>query len=237
MSLGTSPSSITFGWQGVKDGLKLAPILSTPAAVFGLAYGVYARQSGLNLAEALAMSLSVFAGASQFAVTGLYTQSAPLLVMLVAAFAINVRFFLQGAALQPYIRHLPMSRILPSLFLLADGNWAYTLKACKEGRCDVAMLPAAGLTIAIPWMIFTYLGHAVGAGIADPRMFGLDFILYAMFAAMLPRSWSGRLDLVGWGVAALGAVAMMRAGYPEWGIAVGALSGSLAGGVARVRQH
>lgn len=233
----TTPSQITFSWAGAEEGARIGLMLAIPAAVFGLAYGVFARQSGLTLSEAMLMSVTVFAGASQFAVTGLYAQAAPFAAIIIAAFAINARFFLQGASLQPYMGHLPKRQVYPSLFLLADANWAYTLRACKTGRADVAMLPTAGAIMGGLWIAATGVGHVMGAAIADPRVYGLDFILVAFFTAMLPATWTGRTDIAGWLVAGAAALGMTKLGHPEWGVAAGALAGSLTGGLIRVRQH
>src|SRR4026209_690020 len=48
--------------------------MSLSAGAFGLVYGVAARRAGFSVGEALAMSIIVLAGASQFAAVGLVAQ-------------------------------------------------------------------------------------------------------------------------------------------------------------------
>jgi len=77
MAPGTSPALL--GHRAARRQLlpEVAGI-AVPIAVFGVVYGLAARNAGLSAVDAMAMSLLPFAGASQFAAIGyLGCPSAP----------------------------------------------------------------------------------------------------------------------------------------------------------------
>ncbi|MBN1965719.1 MAG: AzlC family ABC transporter permease, partial [Anaerolineae bacterium] len=76
----------------------LLPILlgTTP---FGMIYGIAAIEAGLSPAEALGMSLIVFAGSSQFVAAGLFGAGAPGPVIVATTFIVNLRHMLYSASL------------------------------------------------------------------------------------------------------------------------------------------
>jgi predicted branched-subunit amino acid permease len=63
-----------------------AGVLGAAVGVFGVSFGVLATTAGLTVAQACAMSLLVFTGASQFATVGLVpdARAAGLAVAIVA---------------------------------------------------------------------------------------------------------------------------------------------------------
>ena len=88
--------------------------ISLSAGAFGLVYGLACRGAGFSLVEALAMSVFVLAGSSQFAAVGLVTRlwsTGTGLTIL----AVGVGIYLVGAVVVftgfiPAIRALPMPR-------------------------------------------------------------------------------------------------------------------------------
>ena len=54
----------------------------------------------------------------------------------------------------------------------------------------------------------TWIGHATGSAIADPRRFGMDFMIVALAAAMATAFWRGRASLAPAGVALAVALAV-----------------------------
>jgi predicted branched-subunit amino acid permease len=77
-----------------------APVLGM--AAWGLVTGVAMVKSGLTVAQALAMTLFVFAGSAQLASLPLIAAGAPLWVLLLTAFCVNLRFVIFSAQWQPY---------------------------------------------------------------------------------------------------------------------------------------
>ena len=74
---------------------------------WGLVTGVAMVKSGLGLGLSLAITLLVYAGSAQLAALPLIIAGAPLTLVLVAAFCVNLRFVVFSAQLRPYLEALP----------------------------------------------------------------------------------------------------------------------------------
>ncbi|MDX5378014.1 MAG: AzlC family ABC transporter permease [Halomonas sp.] len=214
---------------GVLTGVRRMAPLSLFVVVFGLAFGVAALSRGLSGIEAMMMSALVFAGASQFAALELWGPEIPLLPLIATTFAINARHLLMGAAIQPWLAHLPPKQRYASLVVMSDSNWAMAVADRQRGETNVGMLVGGGIALWLTWLAGTLLGVLFGSGIAEPERFGLDVIMGCFLLAMLV---GGRRDLsmlVPWGAAALAALAAMAWLPPHSHVIVGALAGGLAG--------
>ncbi|MEQ4541284.1 branched-chain amino acid ABC transporter permease [Halomonas desiderata] len=214
---------------GVLVGIRRMAPLSLFVVIFGLAFGVAALSRGLSGLEAMLMSALVFAGASQFAALELWGPEIPLLPLIATTFAINARHLLMGAAIQPWLAHLPPVQRYTSLVVMSDSNWAMAVADRQRGESNVGMLVGGGIALWLTWLAGTLLGVIFGSGIAEPERFGLDVIMGCFLFAML---LGGRRDLsmlVPWGAAALAALAAMAWLPPHSHVIVGALAGGLAG--------
>ena len=221
--------SARLDWPGTLKGLKRMATLSLFVIAFGLAFGVAAIQRGLSGLETLLMSGTVFAGASQFAALELWGPQIPLVALIASSFAINARHLLMGAALYPWLRHLPPRQRYASLALMSDSNWAMAAADYRRGETNVGMLVGGGIALWLAWILGTLLGVVFGSGISEPERFGLDVIMGCFLLSMLV---GGKLDLgvlVPWVAAALAALAAL-AWLPENShVIVGALAGGIAG--------
>ena len=66
--------------KGLVDSLPFLLV----ASPFGLLFGVLSAEAGLNVLEALAFSLAVFAGAAQFTALQLLQENTPLLIVVLS---------------------------------------------------------------------------------------------------------------------------------------------------------
>src|SRR4029078_12765587 len=73
------------------------------AGGFGLVYGLSARTAGFSPLEASAMSVLVFAGASQFVAVGYVLGGFSWLAIVLLTAFLNARHLLYAAALAPYL--------------------------------------------------------------------------------------------------------------------------------------
>lgn len=105
--------------QGVRDTAAVAPGL----AAWGMMTGVAMIKSGMSLAEALFMTLLVYAGSSQLAAIPLIAAGAPVLVIWATAFCVNLRFVVFSAHLRSYLMHLPRRVRLLQGYLTADLSY------------------------------------------------------------------------------------------------------------------
>ena len=198
---------------------------------FGLVYGLTARNAGFSPAEAMAMSLFVFAGASQFAAVGLVSGGLawPAIALLTAL--LNARHLLYSAALSPWLRGRPFLTRAVMAFVLTDE--AFALSIAHFHRTGVAdergYWMGAILSTFVPWNVMTLAGVLLGGQIADPTRFGLDAVFPAAMAGLAVGLVAGRRELVAALAGVLVGVALAVAVSPPVGIVAGGLVGPLAG--------
>ena len=169
--------------------------------VFGMTFGVLARAAGLSAFEAIAMSVLVFAGASQFAVVGALAAGSGAWVALVAGALLNLRLFALALAVAPGLSRRASVRTLQS-YLVTDETAA--VAARRDGSIDVDRFVRAGLWIGAAWIVGTAVGAFGGNLIRDPLQWGLDAAFPGGFIALLaPRL---REDSTARKIAVLGAL-------------------------------
>ncbi|WP_129113793.1 AzlC family ABC transporter permease [Halegenticoccus tardaugens] len=218
---------VTFGWQGVRVGFLTTIPIAFGVAGYGIAFGVLADQVGLSVAEAALMSATVVAGASQIVAVELWTDPIPVATILLTTAAINLRYSLMGAALLPWFRQLSAKQAYGSLFLMADENWALTMRDLKSGSGRGAFLLGSGIAVWSFWVGSTVLGSLAGGVVGDPDVYGIDFILAAVFTALAVELWEGTKTLVPWTVA-LGTALLAAEMLPgQWYILVGGIAAAL----------
>jgi 4-azaleucine resistance transporter AzlC len=209
--------------------------IAVSAGGFGFVYGLAARSAGFSPLEAGAMSVLVFAGASQFAAVGYVLGGFSWLGVIVLTAFVNARHVLYAAALAPYLADKPRPLRAVMAHLLTDEAFALTIAHFRRiGRADVPgyWLAAIGSTF-IPWNLATLLGVTVGGQIPDPSRFGLDVIFPAAMGGLAVGLIVGRRELVAAVTGAVVGVAVSLAWDPAAGIVAGGLIGPLAGMVVR----
>lgn len=229
----TETNGVSFTRRGVRVGFYTTLPIAFGVAGYGIAFGVLATQAGLSVAEAALMSATVVAGASQIVAVELWAEPIPVATILLTTAAINLRYSLMGAALQPWFRQLSATQAYGSLFLMADENWALTMRDLKSGSGRGAFLLGSGIAVWTFWVGSTVLGTVAGGVIGDPATYGIDFILAAVFVALAVELWEGGSTLVPWAVA-LGTALLTAALLPgRWYI----LLGGIAAAVVEVVRH
>lgn len=166
------------------------------ALLVGTTFGVVARQSGLEPLEIVAMSLFVFAGASQFAMVQLFAESAPIPVVIVSVLFINLRHLLMATSLSPQLGRLPMARRLFAAFFLTDESFAMATGHFRRGGRSLAYYFTFAIALYVLWNLATVIGIVVGGAIGDPRRFGVDFAITATFIGIVVLAIRHRTDVV-----------------------------------------
>src|SRR5256885_80150 len=124
------------------------PVLLS-VVVVGIPFGIVARQAGLSPAEILAMSLFVFAGASQFAMVQLFRDGVTWPLVVATVFLINLRHLLMAAALRPYFAHVPVARRLAAAYVLTDEAFAMAVGWVPPGRTEGAYYATVAVALDI----------------------------------------------------------------------------------------
>jgi len=187
------------------------PVMGT-VLVVGTTFGVVARQSGLEPVEIVAMSLLVFAGASQFAMVQLFSQAAPAPIVIASVLFINLRHLLMATSLKPAFQRLPLARRLFAAFFLTDESFAMATGHFRRGGRSVAYYFTFAIALFVLWNLATVIGIVVGGAIGDPRRFGVDFAITATFIGIVVLALRHQEDIVIALVSALVAGALALAG-------------------------
>ena len=214
---------------GVRD---VSPLL-LGIAPFALVAGIAAVDAGLGLAEAVGMSVIVFAGASQLAALELLGENAPLAVVVGTAVVINLRMLMYSASIAPHFAEYGRRLRAGLAYLLTDQAYALSVAEFDEDpdRNRWRYYLGAAASLWVVWQIGTVAGVVLGAGVPDA--WGLTFAVPLVFLALLVPAMKDRPTTVA-GVAG-GAVAVVAAGLPlNLGLLVGALCGVAAGLVTEV---
>jgi len=123
-------------WAGVRD---VSPLL-LGIVPFGLVAGIAAVNAGLGLAEAVGMSVIVFAGASQLAAIELIGSNAPLAVVVGTAVVINVRMVMYSASIAPHFADYGRRLRAGLAYVLTDQAYALSVaefeRNPERSRCD-----------------------------------------------------------------------------------------------------
>lgn len=208
--------------------VRLLPI-SLFVVAFGAAFGLAAIQKGLEPLQALLMSATVFAGASQFAAVDMWGAQVSVLPLIAVVFAINSRHLLMGASLYPMLKELPPRQRYGVLLLLTDANWAVSAQEYQSGRRNLEVILGGGLALWLAWMIGTLMGVYFGRLLQDPQSLGLDMVLGCFLLAMALGGKKSPRILVAWAVAAAASLAAYWYLPPHTHVVVGALAGGVVG--------
>lgn len=215
--------------EGVIATLPLMPGLFA----FGMAFGTVAARKGFTLLEAEVMSGVVFAGVAQIIVVESWPQqltAATIFAAAAATFVVCSRFLLIGASMRPLLGKLPAVQVYPFLHLVVEPPWLLSLRYQRNGGDDPGFLFGSAATCWVVWVVSVAPGFWLGSA-ADPHRFGLDMVIPAFFTAMLVSLWQGPRKSIGWVVGGGVAIAADMAFGGFWYVLLGALAGSIAGGL------
>jgi 4-azaleucine resistance transporter AzlC len=207
------------------------------AAPFGVIYAVSALAAGLSPAQTLAMSLFVFAGASQFTAVGMFAAAAAPLAIVVTTLIINARHLLLAASMAPYLRHEVWWARLGLSAQLTDESYAVGVRQFLSGRGDAAYQLGANISMYLVWQCSTLAGVLLGRVLPDPAAYGLDLVFPLTFVGLLVPLLRKRDSQVV--AAAAAALTLMGALWlpGSWYILLAGVAASAVGAIWRRREE
>jgi 4-azaleucine resistance transporter AzlC len=195
--------------------------LSLAVGVFGVSFGVGAVSSGATVAQACALSLLVFTGASQFSAVSVIGAGGSVSAALGGALLLAARNGVYGLAMAKRLPG-PLALRLLAAQLTIDETTAMSA-AQPDPHAQKVAFWFTGITLYSFWNLGTLVGALAGSAI-DPQTFGLDAAFPAGFVAMVWPLLRHRRSAV---AAALGAVICLVL-IPHTPIGVPILCASLA---------
>ena len=220
-----------------RDGLLASLPIVMGYLPIAFSFGVAATRAGFGVLDAAALSLIIYAGASQFLALALLSSGAPVLVSAFTLIAMNLRHVLYGPALMREAGKDATTRHAWAwAWGLTDEVFGQALGALARGqKFSEPYMFGLGLGAYAAWVSGTVAGALAGAGALDgwPALnAGLGFMLPALFLALLLSILSRRQLPV---IAVAGAVTIAG----TWWISAtsGILLGMLAGAVTGVLRR
>lgn len=176
------------------------------------AFGVLAREAGMNAWGAVFMSAFVYAGTAQVVALGLLAAAQPAWLIVLVTLLINARFLLLGSVAAH--RTQTWKRWERALFAwqLTDETFALLIPSSSGGltKWRAAWLQNGAY---LAWVVGTAVGFQVGADSSQLKGLGLDFALAAMMLVVLVLQIRDRTAFAVALISGLTALGAMKLGF------------------------
>ena len=132
----------------------------------GIAYGVMARQAGLNTWQTVLMSLTVYGGASEMMAAGMVAQGAAVLTIVLTTFILNLRHIIMSTCVFNQMQggRLPVRML--AAFGVTDETFAVYTTTANAPRTPRYFFSMA-LCSYLSWALGSWLG-AIATGLLPP---------------------------------------------------------------------
>lgn len=210
-------------WAGVRDVLPVLPGFIPLGVVTGLA----AKDLGMTAIEAIVMSAIIFAGLAQLTAFKLLANDAHMLVVVVSALMVNLRFMMYSASVEPYLKLLSRPQKWIAGFLISTPAVVLSFAKFTSKPSDKY---SYYFGVAIPVYLNFVSSTAAGAilGTRVPPGLKLDFIVPLVFLALLFQLLDTRSSIIA--AICAGLVAVPAASLPfNVGLIVATILGTVAG--------
>ncbi|MHA8111323.1 AzlC family ABC transporter permease [Lactobacillaceae bacterium Melli_B4] len=169
--------------QGVYDAL---PTIFSYISV-AIAFGIIARSAGLNFWFVMMISMFTYAGSSQFVMISMLATHAPILSIVLAVFLVNARMIIMSMVIAPYFKNDSLAKNIWLGTLLTDESFAVSVNKLNytNHTLNYAWYDSVNTFSFLVWLISTITGALIGNLIPNPKAFGLDFAVVAMFMGLL----------------------------------------------------
>lgn len=167
-------------------GLRESTPVVLAAAPFGVLFGALAVDNGLTVGQAVFMSATVFAGASQMVGIELFGGDVVPWLIVFSIFAVNFRHVLYSASIGRHFASMtPVQKAL-AFFLLVDPLYAAgEIRVERKKEITFGWYLGMGALLYVAWVTEAWIGAIFGGLIPDPERFGIDFLLPIYFLGIL----------------------------------------------------
>lgn len=149
-----------------------------------ITFAIMATATGFTALETIAMSVFVFAGASQIMAMGMIGAGAGMLSVVLATFVLNLRHLIMSTCIFNKIRiKNPLLKLVGAMSVTDEGFALITTE--KDDKCNVPYVFGIITLTYLSWVFGTVIG--VVASNILPRIIADSFgiALYALFIALI----------------------------------------------------
>ena len=193
----------------------------------GFAYGVLAQEAGLSLFNGVLMSVIVFAGSAQLIGAGMIGLGMHPLSIIATTFIVNLRHLLMSAAIAPRLREdnrpWPPAQLTLFGLQLTDETFALHSRSFAQGGLPRSTYFISNAFSQASWVIGSAMGMLAGSLLGDLRPLGLDFVLSAMFIALIFMQLQSHRQLLIAMLAGVLSLALAAGGLRQWNVIVATL--------------
>lgn len=211
----SKPVALQGLWIGIATGL------------YAISFGALASAAGLNLWQALVLSLLLFSGGSQFALVGVLGSGGTGAAAVTTSTLLGLRNGFYGLQVSRLLEPKGWRKLLAA-HLTIDESTAVAVAQADTRRTKVGFW-WTGSAVFVFWNALTVVGVLVGNALGDPNQWGLDAVASGAFIALLwPRLTSTRTRVT---AVAAGAIALLSSPHVPAGmpILIAALAAVVAG--------
>jgi len=151
-----------------------------PAAI---TFGLLAKSTGLSAAETMAMSLFVYAGASQYMALNLIALGTGAFEIIFTTFIVNIRHLLMSATVSDKVED--EHAFIKAIYSFGITDEVFAVTTTREGKLSTKFVFGVAAIAYASWVMNTGLGYLVGSILPETLQQGMAIALYAMFIALL----------------------------------------------------
>jgi 4-azaleucine resistance transporter AzlC len=211
-----------------KRGIKAALPIVFGYLPVGMAFGVLARQAGLNPIEAGSMSLLVYAGASQFIAVEMISKGVPWVTIVLTTFFVNLRHLLMSSTLSLYFNRNSLRTLGLLSAQLTDESFAVAMADPSKISNRPRYLLALQMTSQLAWISGSVAGALFGSSIKSSA-YGIPFALPALFICLLVFQLKTKIHFWVMGLAGVFSLLFKEMLPGNWYMVTAALIASIAG--------
>jgi len=176
----------------VKKVIKAAFPVTIPVMLgyisVGIAFGLLFEKSGYNFLWAVLMSLTVYAGSTQFIAINLLTSGAGLIEIALMTFFVNIRHVFYGLSFIDKFKSMGKKKKY-MIFSLTDETYSLLCSSKAPVGVDSNLfLFCIAFLNQIYWVIGTLIGSIAGSMITFNTK-GIDFAMTALFVVIFIEQW------------------------------------------------
>ncbi len=184
----TAPSPSTGDGPTAAEDVRSATVkalsVGLSTSTYGISFGALAVAAGLSVPQAVAMSLLLFSGGSQFAFVGLIGVAPTAAV--VSSTLLGLRNGVYSIAVQTMVPMHGPARLAGAHVTIDESTAVALGSTSTAGRRRGFWL--TGIVVFLGWNAATLAGAVLGDRLGDPAAWGLDAVAPAAFLALLwPR--------------------------------------------------